>query len=236
VSGSATLRYESNEYALEKDSMSFVPLSAEFKIIADTDITFVINYFNKSIDFCEKLNLENLSPFVENKEHNPTLRIVPALNQFLSFLIFCINEGVFCKHFHEIKHKELFFILRFFYTKKELANLFSPIISNNLNFKSVVLGNYLKVNSIKELAQICNHSTSTFNRLFKKNFNESPYTWLQNQKLKYITGKLSDRNIPLAQITDEFGFSSPGHFTIFCKKHLNMTPSQYRNQHLKCNM
>jgi AraC-like DNA-binding protein len=181
------------------------------------------------------MTLEHLVPFAEkenkNHNHNPTLNIVPPLSQFLSFLVFCLNEGASCKHFHELKHKELFFILRFFYTKQEMANLFSPIISSDLNFKSIVLSNYTNVNSIKELAQICNHSISTFNRLFKKNFDENPYTWMQNQKLKYIIGKLSDKNIPLAQIIDEFGFSSPGHFTTFCKKHLNMTPSQYRNQH-----
>jgi AraC-like DNA-binding protein len=86
---------------------------------------------------------------------------------------------------------------------------------------------------VKELANICNYSLSSFNRLFKKNFKENPYLWLQNQKLKYITGRLSDKNIPLGQIIDEFRFSSPSHFTIFCKKHLNLTPSQFRKQHIK---
>ncbi|MDR1437190.1 MAG: helix-turn-helix domain-containing protein [Candidatus Symbiothrix sp.] len=51
--------------------------------------------------------------------------------------------------------------------------------------------------------------------------------------MKYITGKLANKNIPFSQIIDEFGFSSPAHFTIYCKKHLNVTPSQFRKSHTK---
>jgi AraC-like DNA-binding protein len=201
--------------------------------LAKTDAYFVVNYFNKPIDFCEKAALESLSSIVGDKPHQPVLKVKPPLKPFLSSLIFYMEESVFCKHFHEIKQKELFFILRYFYTKSEIAGLFAPIISNDLNFKNKVLSNYHQANSVKELARICNYSLSSFNRFFKKNFDENPYIWLQNQKLKYITGKLSDKNIPMSQIIDEFKFSSPAHFTIFCKKHLNQTPSQFRKQHIK---
>ena len=233
INGHIDLSYESQIYHLKKDTAWFIPMSSGYKIYANTDATFIMNYFNKPIDLCEKAALENLSILLEQKSHTPLLQINKPLKKFLSTLIFYMGEGVFCKHFHEIKQKELFFILRYFYTKREIANLFAPIISRNLDFKNVVLANYLNASSVKELAHICNYSLSSFNRIFKKNFQENPYLWLQNQKIKYITGRLSDKNIPLGQIIDEFRFSSPSHFTIFCKKHLNLTPSQYRKQHIK---
>jgi AraC-like DNA-binding protein len=233
LNGCVDFSYESQNYHLKKDTVWFIPMSFDYKIYATTDATIILNYFNKPVDFCEKSALENLSVLLDQKFLSPMLRINKPLKRFLSTLIFYMNEGVFCKHFHEIKQKELFYLLRYFYTKREIAGLFAPIISRNLDFKNMVLANYLNASSVKELAQICNYSLSSFNRIFKKNFNENPYIWLQNHKIKYITWRLSDKNIPLGQIIDEFRFSSPSHFTIFCKKHLNLTPTQFRKQHVK---
>jgi AraC-like DNA-binding protein len=233
LKGNVNLIYESQEYNLKKNTIAFLPVSSEYKIFVSSEANIVVNYFNKPIDLCEKLALENLTSFIGKKSHTPILRMKTPLRLFLNTLTFYLNEGVSCKHFHEIKEKELFFILRFFYTKEEIAGLFAPIVSRNLDFKNLVLNNYLNINSVKELAKTCNYSLSSFNRIFKNNFNESPYIWLQNQKLKYITGKLSNKNIPFSQIIDEFGFSSPAHFTIYCKKHLHLTPSQFRKTHTK---
>ena len=233
ISGSVNLSYESNTYNVKKDTIWFVPMSSEYKIYANSDARLVMNYFNKPIDLCEKAALESLSVLLDQKSHTSMLKINKPMKRFLSSMLYYMNEGVYCKHFHEIKQKELFHLLRYFYTKREIAGLFAPIISRNLDFKNIVLANYLRANSVKELAQICNYSLSSFNRVFKKNFQENPYLWLQNQKLKYIIGRLSDKSIPLSQIIDEFHFSSPSHFTIFCKKHLNLTPSEFRKQHIK---
>jgi len=233
TTGRVELSYESQVHDIRKDMLWFIPMSSEYRIYAKTDATLIMNYFTKPIDFCEKAALEDLSLLLDQKTYTFILRVNRPLKKYLSTLVFYINEGIFCKHFHEIKQKELFFILRYFYTKREIAGLFAPIISKNLDFKNIVLANYLNASSVKELAQICNYSLSSFNRIFKKNFKENPYLWLQNQKIKYIAGRLSDKNIPLGQIIDEFRFSSPSHFTIFCKKHLNLTPSQYRKQQVK---
>ena len=233
INGRIDLFYESQTYSLRKGKFWLIPMSSDYKIHATTDSFLVMNYFIRPADSCEKNALENLSILLENNEQISLLKINKPLKSFLSSMVFYLNEGAFCKHFHEIKQKELLFILRYFYTKKEIANLFAPIISKNLDFKNIVLSNYLHASSVKELARICNCSLSSFNRFFKSNFNENPSLWLQNQKVKYIAGRLSDKNIPLVQIIDEFRFSSPSHFTHFCKKHFDLTPSQFRRLHAK---
>jgi len=233
IAGQVELHYESQIRSLQKNTVWFIPMSSDYKVCASSDAVIVMNYFNKPVDLCEISALQNLSLSLEQESDSSTLQINKPLEDFISSMVFYLNEGIFCKHFHEIKQKELFYILRYFYTKKEIAGLFAPIISKNLDFRNTVLANYLNANSVKELAQICNYSLSSFNRIFKENFKENPYIWLQNQKIKYIAGRLSDKNIPLCQIIDEFRFSSPAHFTIFCKKHLNLTPSQFRKQHVK---
>ena len=233
MSGDVELSCDFHTCNFKKGIVWFVPMSSDCKIYAKSDIKLILNYFNNPIDFCEKTALESLLEFSDQKSLTPILKMNNPLKKFLLSMIYYMNEGAYCKHFHEIKQKELFYLLRYFYTKKELAGLFAPIISNNLNFKNKVLANYLRASSVKELAQICNYSLSSFSRTFKLNFRENPYIWLQNQKVKHIIGRLSDKNISFGQIIDEFHFSSPSHFTIFCKKHLNSTPSQFRKQHVK---
>jgi AraC-like DNA-binding protein len=141
-----------------------------------------------------------------------------------------IGLGAACKHLQEIKHQELFFIFRFLYTKEAIARLFSPIISKNIDFKSLVLLNYKNAPSVQALAKLCNYSMPSFYRFFKLNFNENPLSWLHNKRMQHIVSKLSNSNIPLVEISDEFGFSSAGHFTTFCRKNLGKTPREFRKE------
>jgi AraC-like DNA-binding protein len=231
IKGDIRFYSESQDYDIPENTIGFFPINSQYKIYAKSDSDIIIHYFNQPVDLCEKIALESLSSFLDNESHNPILKLKPVLKMFLSSLIFYLDKGVSCKHYHEIKQKELFFILRFFYTKEEVAALFAPIISRDLDFKETILKNYMNVQTIKELALICNQSLSSFNRKFKINFNESPYKWLQHKRLKYIVERLENKNISFGEIIDEFNFSSPAHFTLYCKKHLNVTPSQYRKQH-----
>jgi AraC-like DNA-binding protein len=230
ISGRATLNYGGTTFGLSRQTLCFVPVAADFSIDADCDLTLVVNYFNKPVDLCEKEALENLSPSVDAGPHNPLLKSNIAVKRFVASIEFYLDAGARCRHFHEIKHKEMLFLLRYFYTKKELAGLFAPVISANLDFRNLVLKNYQQAESVRQLADACHCSVATFNRAFHRDFGEKPLVWLQKQKLKYIVGKLSDINIPLGDIISEFGFSSPGHFTVFCKKHLNATPTEYRKK------
>ena len=45
-----------------------------------------------------------------------------------------------------------------------------------------------------------------------------------------LSHQLRDTTKPLARIAEDFGFSSPAHFTSYVKKHLGETPSEYRKK------
>ncbi|MDR3327056.1 MAG: helix-turn-helix transcriptional regulator [Prevotellaceae bacterium] len=227
LSGEARLNYQSKEYVLKPKSIVFLPMSNVFELRAITPYNAVVHYFNTPVELCEKLSMEQLSEYVDNPEFT-ILNTVEILDNFLASMCFYIKQGAACKHFQEIKHQELFFIFRFLYTKEAIARLFSPIISKNIDFKSLVLLNYKNASSVQTLAKLCNHSAPSFYRFFKLNFNENPLSWLQNKRLQHIVSKLSDPSIPLVEIADEFGFSSAGHFTTFCRKNLGKTPREFR--------
>jgi AraC-like DNA-binding protein len=227
--GEAKILYNTQTYVLKPKSIAFVPMFDDFKLNAETNYQSVIHYFNKPTELCEKFSLERLTGYVEKDEFT-VLYTVEILDNFITSMCYFLNQGANCKHFYEIKHQELLFILRFFYKKEDIAKLFSSIISQNIDFKSQILQKYTKAYNVQELAKLCNYSLPTFNRLFKKNFNESPLQWLKQHKLQHIKAKLAMCNIPLSEIVYEFSFSSAGHFTAFCKKNLGKTPREFRKE------
>ncbi|MDR1562456.1 MAG: helix-turn-helix transcriptional regulator [Dysgonamonadaceae bacterium] len=231
MSGEASLSYNARTFLLKKDTMCFIPISANCSFKAEEEISFIVNYFNRPVNLCEKEAIEGLSEYLDGAELNPVMRINTAMKLFLSSMNFYLQNGTACKHFYEVKHQELLFVLRYFYDKPSLAGFFKPIISNNFDFRNLVLENCSKAASVKELAALCKCSISSFSRMFNINFGENPYQWMQNRKMKHIIVKLANKNIPFIDIIDEFGFSSPGHFTTYCKRHLNKTPSKFRREH-----
>ena len=213
-----------------ENEMIFVPKLTYFICTALEETTIISHEFEKLINLCDKFALQSLFPYcnLEGKERTECLPIHKPLKDFLDLLFYYLKIGMLCKHMHEVKQKELFLLLRAFYTKEENAAFFYPIISKNMDFKSQVYNHYLKVKTVQELASLCNLSLATFNRLFSENFRDAPYAWMQKQKAKLIANRLSNKEIALSEIIDEFDFSSAAHLTLFCKKYLEMTPSQYR--------
>ncbi len=98
----------------------------------------------------------------------------------------------------------------------------------SVDFKSFVMANYLKVESVEEFARLGGYNVSTFRKKFKAHFNESAYQWILKQKSKHIKYKISIENVAFKDIMDEYGFATPAHFNEYCKTHFGMTPSQLR--------
>lgn len=232
LEGKVNIFIDNQKYILKKGFSILVPSDSKFYLEAASNTSFITNYFDSPIDLCEKIALESLISTHSSTFKIPILKFKKAHRSFLLSLKSYLKDGVSCKHFHAMKEKEMFFIFRYYYTKDEILFFFRSIVSKNLDFKNIVLQNYKNVTSIKELAKKCNYSLSSFNRHFKNDFGENPYIWLQKQKLEHIKVRLKNKQISLNQIVDEFNFSSPSHLTSFCKRHLRMSPSEYRNLNL----
>jgi len=209
--------------------MLFIPKFTRFKCTALSETSFITHEFEKLYNLCDKMALESLRRYCEGiKARRETLPFQKTMRDFLELLNSYLRIGMLCRHMHQIKQKELFLLMRVFFTKEENAAFFLPIISKDMDFKSLVSNNYTRVKTVQEPASLCNLSLTTFNRLFNDNFHEAPYNWMQKQKAKTIASRLMETNIPFIDIINEFNFSSAAHFTLFCKKFLHMTPSKFR--------
>lgn len=156
------------------------------------------------------------------------LPIQKTLNSFLELLKNYLECGMTCGYLLQEKQDELFILLDTYYTRNELALFLYPYaMIRDSDFKKMVLLNSLKAKGVPELIELCGYTAGGFKKMFKEVFGGAIYQWMLQQKAEKLRYRLVEDDVNLKVLIDEFGFSSPAHFTKFCKKWLGKTPTQY---------
>lgn len=149
---------------------------------------FVILFFDHPKILCDKFALQVIREECNKENRMKKMRVLPIKDQVLWFLEsmdFYLKNKMYCMHLHDIKQSEFFFLMRAFYPKKENNYFFEPVAESLDDFINMVKNNFQKVDSVKDLASICNMSVKTFTRRFKENFNDSPKQWMMKEKAKF---------------------------------------------------
>lgn len=207
--------------------MILIPRSSFYKISVSTGAELLFLFFDQPASNCDKILLQTLAEEIKDTEYDFTpLPIIPPLDKYLELLVLCLKNGLNCNHFHEIMHRELFFLLCAFYTKKQITELFHPIIGKKLNFKDFVMENSSKVRNVTELLQLSNMGKSQFYNKFKKEFGMPAKQWMLQQLNNRIFGMLTDPGVCIKDMVEELGFGSQSQFTLYCKKHFGSTPKR----------
>lgn len=220
---------------IPKGKIMLLPANSQFKSIAEKSAKLIIFRMRASeMQLCDRYALELLIKESDSAEPDLSfLEINKMTLDFLKSLEKYTADGLKCFFFHELKIKELFYILRGYYPKQELYNLFYPLLSNDMSFSDFIQKNYHKVKTVKELAEMANYSLSGFVKRFKKVFGTSAYQWMKEQKATLIYHEINDMGKSLKEISFEYGFSSPAHFNDFCKIHFGNTPGNIRKSKKK---
>lgn len=231
------MRITSNLFAEEilgEGEIIFLPRLNNYsgKVLCDT--TLLIHEFNNTVCHPEHCILAYLYTHKRSQEsslfYHCKLVACESLITFFDTTILYIKDGQSNSSVWVIKHMELIWILTRYYSDKELYSFFHPMMDEQIPFKSLVLAHYRKANRSEELANLCGYGIYTFHRTFKKEFGISVHQWLIKKRAENIKYRLSQTFIPLTDIMDEFNFSSPQHFSHFCKKHLGDTPKSLRQK------
>lgn len=157
------------------------------------------------------------------------IAVKPELQIIFDQMKHYLESDLKCHHIFFLKQKEIYLIFKHYYTNEEITELFYLSMGRNPLFTDLVLDNYLKVKTAKELANLLGYGIKTFEKLFKANFDETPYKWMQTRRALQIKQKLMNRSIPFKQIMLEFDFSTSSHFNIYCKRYLGNSPIHLRN-------
>lgn len=209
-----------------------IPKQYEWKGVASMHTRLLILMFNMVDNVWTKPKIKNLLDAVDEKSLSsyPLLPIRSPLNAFLDLMVIYSEERNIDRIFYASKENELLSVLYTFYTAQELAPMFYPLLTTNLDFKSFVQANYLKVESVAELAELAGCSQVTLNRKFKEHFGESAYQWIICNKTVQIRKRLETSTASLSDIAKEFGFYSGSELNRFCQRQFGTTALKIRKR------
>ena len=228
LKGDITISYNQfHNKPFQTGDMILNPRSSLFKGVAPKESKLLLMFFDIPENSCDKLLLQSLSNICENMEYLfEPIKIRYPLTPFLEVLIHCIRNGMNCLHLHTLMQQELFFLLRGFYEKKDIATLFYPIIGKSIDFKDFIMNNYTKVNNIEKLISLSNLGRSCFFARFNEVFGMTAKQWMLKQRNQLILKKLTEPGICIKDVIEELGFDSQGYFGRYCKQHFGCTPKQ----------
>jgi len=149
-------------------------------------------------------------------------------NYILSLLLILKSSTPFSLQMKRLKLQELLLyllenrpaaLLRF-QNKKTLFDY-------ELTIRKAVESNLSSNLTLDEIAFLCNVSTSTFKRQFKKIYDASPNEWLLEQRMKLAAQMLTKHKEKPGEIWFKLGFETHSGFTRSFKKHFGVAPKNY---------
>ena len=97
--------------------------------------------------------------------------------------------------------------------------------------KGYINNNYNNDISLSDIAGYVYLSTSHFARAFKKSYGTSPIQYLLSVRIEKATALLEETNLKVGDIAASVGFSAQQRFNDIFKKHLGVSPSEYRQKY-----
>lgn len=200
------------------------------KVLEDTHI--IICRVRGVLQLCECLNLEQLYREYGSKKGSGfhMLDINERIYSYIENFVDCVNDGLKCSYYFATKMKELFFLLRAYYTKEDLAAFFAPILGKDSQFMNLMYQNYRNVKSVQELANLSMYSPSGFKKQFGRVFGTSASEWLSDQKAALIFQDLNNSPLSIKELADKYGFSSVSAFSSFCLAKFGKPPGKIRQR------
>lgn len=232
LEGCVRMHYnEFQEKVFSAGEMVFIPKSADCSGETLTKCCFIVHIYDAPVKLCDRASLNEIIAYSKQVQYEfKSLPICQTLNSFLLLLRSYLLDGINCMHLHEIKQRELFLIYRTYYNKRSIAELFYPILGKSLDFRSKVMRYHMNVRTVKEFSRLCGYSEAHFHELFVAEFEETPYQWMQKQKAKHIIERLTQTEMPLKEIADEFNFTSQNHFNKYCKTQFGEPAARVRQK------
>lgn len=149
------------------------------------------------------------------------------LNTFVKTVFFHYSNNIADNNFWNLKHQELIYLLAFYYPN-DTIDFFQALSPGISAFQYMVLRYSPMAKNCSELAESCGYTLKAFSKLFKKEFGQSVYRWLQERKAEQIEELITQSDISLKNIMYEFEFTSASHLNKFCKKYFGDTPTSLR--------
>ncbi len=214
-SGSCTVKYNKQEYTMQKGDFVFYPPNAEqFYSFSGSCLSLWCHFTGNAIE--EILN--------ECKIDGGVFSCCMYTKVFEIFYDMI-------KHFHNtsenaLANSDLIKLLFYLSPDTDRGNLCNDEkISDVLNY---IHTNYMQPITVETLAKMTGYSESRFDRIFKSSVGSTPIQYLNNIRLTYASDLLRATTLSILEISASCGFNDPLYFSRVFKKKFSVSPSKYR--------
>ena len=222
---------ERRDYVVRENHFVFCFRAYHYEIKALTNVEIIRAHFITAGAACDMIPFNSIVGKIKKINYKFTqVAVNEALDVFLRSMKIYLQNDMHCNHLHRAKIQEMFVIFKFFYTPQIQLRTFYNIFDRNQSFASLVRNNAPRVKTVEELADICGFSIQHFNNMFKQEFHDTPYSWMQKQRIVEIERLLTETSVPLKSIIKMYSFTNHGHFALFCRKYLKKTPLKIRKE------
>jgi AraC-like DNA-binding protein len=111
------------------------------------------------------------------------------------------------------------------------ANVKKTDIMNIAKAVSYIENHFIEDISIQLLAELAHYSKRHFIRIFSDTYQTTPVNYIITLKIRYACNLLKEGNLPISSIALRCGFNDSNYFCRVFKKHMNITPTQYRREY-----
>jgi AraC-like DNA-binding protein len=194
---------------------------------------FAIHFFS---DVLKIIYHNDLPKFLKNNNEDlVTIDMTKSASNLLiekyiqEFLVYFDNPNLVSTDLLELKLKEIILLLHNSQNSEAikliLSNLFSPL---QYSLQQVVESHLFRNITVEELATLCNMSTSTFKREFKKTFNDNPANYIRAKKMMKAEDLIKQTSLRINEIAEECGYEDVSHFSNTFFKFFGKYPTSFR--------
>jgi AraC-like DNA-binding protein len=128
-----------------------------------------------------------------------------------------------------VRLKTLESLIGIIQAKPELAHIFFEYAKSvRADLRHFMEYHYMQKHTIEELAYLSGRSASTFNREFRKLFNQSPHQWIKEKRLAFARSLLQRTELTASDVYLQAGFEDLAHFSRSFKSFFGINPSQVK--------
>jgi AraC-like DNA-binding protein len=105
-----------------------------------------------------------------------------------------------------------------------------PLARHLLRARDIVDARYTEPLDLEALARAAHVSPRHFSREFRRTFGETPYQYLLTRRLERARHLLRTTDLQAGEICLTVGFTSVGSFTTTFRRHVGVSPTEYRRE------
>ena len=226
ISGSVEIQtYDYQKFTVTDGEMLFMPrdsylISDYLKNEKDMEVYLFFFDYALATEFLQNIHIKKRDAQNKIMKLNVSENILNYIKS-LENVIYKDKENS-----HLLKTK----IFEFLHLVCESNEYFINVLKEQEEVKSDIetymLEHYDKNLSVSDWATLSGYSLSTFNRKFKKIYNQSPKKWLIQHNMKLANQALKN-GLSVSACASEFGYSNTSNFIKTFKEIYKITPKQY---------